>query len=67
MNSIDLFVNKLGNKHVINPIDSHDIETLESKLNLLTTKYFLHLLESEQLRGGSQFSGFRGDLLVCGG
>lgn len=46
MNSIDVFVNKLGNTHVINPIDSHDIETLESKLNAFLPDSYKYLLST---------------------
>ncbi|MGF1872589.1 SMI1/KNR4 family protein [Photobacterium indicum] len=46
MNSIDLFVKNWGSKNSMVPINNHDIEELESKLNVLLPDSYKYLIST---------------------
>ncbi|EAS43059.1 SMI1/KNR4 family protein [Photobacterium profundum] len=46
MNSIDLFVKNWGSKNSMVPINNHDIEELESKLNVLLPDSYRYLIST---------------------
>jgi hypothetical protein len=46
MNSIDLFVKNWGSKNSMVPINNHDIEELESKLNVFLPESYKYLIST---------------------